>query len=164
MKAKVLFAVIILALATLSIGATHAQSRKKLNQQTMQNLSTAMHGEALAYAKYMAFAEQARKSGNIELADLLEKTAKTERFEHFAEEAKLAGLIGSDSDNLRDAIKGESYETEKMYREFAQQAEQAGDHEAAQRFEEIRQDEAKHRDAFAAALNNLEKRSHGGNR
>jgi rubrerythrin len=42
-----------------------------------------------------------------------------------------------------------------MYREFAEQAEKAGEHEAAQRFEEIRKDEAKHRDAFAAALTSL---------
>jgi rubrerythrin len=164
MKAKVLFAIMIFAPAILSIGFVHAQSDKKLSEQTMQNLSTAMHGEAFAYAKYMAFAEHARKSGDTELADLLEKTAKTEQLEHFAEEAKFAGLVGTSSDNLKDAIKGESYETEKMYREFAQQAEQAGDHEVAQRFEEIRQDEAKHRDAFTAALNNLERKGRGGNR
>lgn len=164
MKVRVLFAVIILALAIPVIRFAHAQNDRKLSEQTMQNLSSAMHGEAFAYAKYMAFAEHARKSGEVKLADFLEQTAKTERFEHFAEEAKLAGLIGSNSDNLKDAIKGESYETETMYREFAKQAEQAGDHEAAQRFEEIRQDEAKHRDAFTAALNNLEKKSHGGNR
>ncbi|MFI5118266.1 MAG: hypothetical protein ACHP8B_16380 [Terriglobales bacterium] len=51
--------------------------------------------------------EHARKSGNKELADLFEKTANTERFEHFAEEAQLAGLFGSDADNWKDAIKGE---------------------------------------------------------
>lgn len=163
MKAKAIFTLVVVGLAILAIRSTHAQNDRKLSEQTMQNLSTAMHGEAFAYAKYMAFAEHARSSGDTELADLLEKTAKTERFEHFAEEAKLAGLIGSDSDNLKDAIKGESYETETMYREFAQQAQQAGDHEAAQRFEEIRQDEAKHRDAFMSALNNLEKKNRGGN-
>jgi rubrerythrin len=141
-----------------TITSVSAKTDKKLSDQTLQKLSTAMHGEAFAYAKYMAFAQHARKMGNMELADLLETTAKTERLEHFAEEAKLAGLVRSDSDNLKDAIKGESYETETMYREFAQQAQQAGDHEAAQRFEEIRQDEAKHRDAFLAALNNLEKK------
>ncbi len=164
MNAKAIFTVIMIGFAILTIKATHAQSDKKWSEQTMQNLSTAMHGEAFAYAKYMDFAEHARKSGDTALADLLEKTAKTERLEHFAEEAKLAGLVGSNSDNLKDAIKGESYETDTMYRDFAQQAEQAGDHEVAQRFEEIRQDEAKHRDAFVAALNHLEKKVHGGNR
>ena len=156
MKANLV--VIATVIAMFTITSVSAKTDKKLSDQTLQKLSTAMHGEAFAYAKYMAFAQHARKMGNMELADLLETTAKTERLEHFAEEAKLAGLVRSDSDNLKDAIKGESYETETMYREFAQQAQQAGDHEAAQRFEEIRQDEAKHRDAFLAALNNLEKK------
>ena len=156
MKANLV--VIATVIAMFTITSVSAKTDKKLSDQTLQKLSTAMHGEAFAYAKYMAFAQHARKMGNMELADLLETTAKTERLEHFAEEAQLAGLVRSDSDNLKDAIKGESYETETMYREFAQQAQQAGDHEAAQRFEEIRQDEAKHRGAFQAALNNLEKK------
>jgi rubrerythrin len=96
--------------------------RRALEQTTLDNLSTAMHGEAFAYAKYLLYAERAHKSGNKELADLFEKNANTERFEHFAEEAELAGLVGSDADNLRDAIKGESYEIDIMYLEFAGQA------------------------------------------
>jgi rubrerythrin len=136
--------------------STQAQTQKKLSPETMQNLSTAMHGEAFAYAKYMAFAERARKSGDDALADLFEKTAAIERFEHFEEEATLAGLVGSDAENLQDAIKGESYETETMYREFSQQAAKAGDHEAAMLFEEIGNDEAKHRDAYVEALKKLQ--------
>jgi rubrerythrin len=125
-------------------------------RKTMENLSTAMQGEAFAYAKYLLYAEHARKSGNKELADLFEKTANTERFEHFAEEAELAGLVGSDADNLKDAIKGESYEIDAMYLEFAQKATVAGDAAAAARFEEIRHDETGHRDAFKIALTKLE--------
>lgn len=128
---------------------------RTLDQKTMDNLSTAMHGEAFAYVKYLLYAEHARKDGNMELAELFEKTANTERFEHFAEEAELAGLVGSDADNLKDALKGESYEIELMYREFAQTAEAAGDRAVADRFEEIRHDEMGHRDAFKIALANL---------
>lgn len=157
MKIKLIFAALIVAVMSLTVELINAESENKMNDQTMKNLSTAMHGEAFAYAKYLLFAEHARQNGNIKVADLFESTAKTERFEHFSEEAQLAGLVGSDSDNLKDAIKGESYETETMYREFAQQAQQAGDHEAAKRFEEIRLDEAKHRDVFNAALSDLKK-------
>jgi rubrerythrin len=39
-----------------------------------------------------------------------------------------------------------------MYRDFALQATAVGDKVAADRFEEIREDEVKHRDAFEAAL------------
>ena len=156
MKLKATFTALALAIVFFTIGHVTAQNEKKMSDKTMENLSTAMHGEAFAYVKYLLYAAHARRGGNAKLADMLEKTAKTERFEHFAEEAELAGLVGSDADNLKDAIKGESYEAETMYREFSQQAEQAGDHQAAQRFEEIRQDEMKHRDAFAAALHTLE--------
>jgi rubrerythrin len=128
-----------------------------VNKTTKDNLSTAMHGEAFAYAKYMLFAERARKSGNTELAQLFEKTANEERLEHFAEEAGLAGIVGNDIDNLRDALGGESYEVETMYRDFAEQAAAVGDKAAADRFEEIRHDEMKHRDRFKEALAKLEK-------
>src|SRR5690242_9480201 len=56
-----------------------------------------------------------------EPAKTFETAAHIERFQHFAEEAELAGLVGSDADNLRDAIKGESYEVETMYRQFSEQ-------------------------------------------
>lgn len=138
------------------------QGNGTLNRETLENLSTAMHGEAFAYVKYLLYAEHARKSGNNELGDLFEKTANTERFEHFAEEAQLAGLVGSDADNLKDAIKGESYEIDTMYLEFAQKATIAGDSAAATRFEEIRHDEKGHRDAFKSALAKLESKPAGG--
>lgn len=132
-----------------------AELHGAFSQTTLDNLSTAMHGEAFAYVKYLLFAERARKSGNEELGDLFEKTAKIERFEHFAEEAQLAGLVGSDADNLKDAIDGESYEVDAMYLEFAEKAKAAGDAAAASRFEEVRHDEMAHRDAFKAALAKL---------
>lgn len=128
-----------------------------MNTTTVENLLTAMHGEAFAYAKYMLYAERARQQGHTELAELFENIAKEERLEHFAEEAELAGLVGTDADNLRNAIDGESYEVETMYREFAEKALAAGDDAAAARFEEIRHDEIKHRDALKAALATIQK-------
>ncbi len=127
-----------------------------MNAKTRENLLTALHGEAFAYAKYMLFAEHARQAGQLELARLFEETARTELSEHFAEEAELAGIVGDDVNNLRDAIGGESYEIETMYREFAEQARVAGDTAAADRFEEVRRDEVKHRAAFKAALERIE--------
>jgi rubrerythrin len=126
-----------------------------MNPQTRQNLLQALHGEAFAFVKYTLFAQHARKAGHEELAALFEKTAQVERLEHFAEEAEIAGLVGSDADNLRDAIEGEAYEVDTMYREFAEQAAAAGDKAAAARFAEVRRDEMGHRDAFKAALQKL---------
>ncbi|HTJ27786.1 MAG TPA: rubrerythrin family protein [Candidatus Limnocylindria bacterium] len=123
-----------------------------MTKQTKENLATAMHGEAFAYAKYTLYAEQARKNGNAELASLFENTARVEFFEHFAEEAQLAGLVGTDAENLRDAIEGETYEVNKMYKKFAKEAAEDGDDEAAARFDEVRTDEASHRAAFESML------------
>ena len=60
-----------------------------MQDQTRQNLCTAMHGEAFAYVKYLLFAEYAREEGRMDLAELFERTAQVERFEHFREEAQL---------------------------------------------------------------------------
>jgi rubrerythrin len=126
-----------------------------MQAQTRANLLTAMHGEAFAFAQYMVFAKQARAQGREEVAALFEATAQVEAFEHFAEEAALAGVGGDGTANLRQAIEGETYEVETMYRQFAEQAEAAGDRDAAARFREILGDERGHRDAFAAALATL---------
>jgi rubrerythrin len=127
-----------------------------MDPTTRDNLLTAMRGEAFAHAKYLLYAERARKNGRPELAALFERTAAVELFEHFAEEAALAGLVGSDADNLRDALAGEAYEVETMYRQFAAQAEAAGEAAAAARFAEVRDDEAAHLRAFEAALRALD--------
>jgi rubrerythrin len=126
-----------------------------MHDTTRKNLQTAMRGEAYAFAKYQLYAQRARQDGRPDLAELFERTAGQERLEHFAEEASLLGLAGTDEENLRDAIAGEAYEVETMYREFAEQAEAVGDAAAADRFREIREDEAGHRDAFEAALTAL---------
>ncbi len=126
-----------------------------MNSQTHDNLLQAMHGEAFAYARYLLFAEQARRNGRPALADLFERTAHTERFEHFAEEAELVGLVGTDEENLRAAIEGEAYEVATMYPGFAEQARQAGDTAAAERFSEIHNDEAGHLANFRQALEQL---------
>jgi rubrerythrin len=127
-----------------------------MNQQTKANLLTALRGEAFAYAKYRLFAEHARQHGRNELADLFDETARIELFEHLAEEAELLGLVGDDATNLQDAMSGEAYEVDTMYRTFAEQAQAAGDTAVAERFTEVREDEMRHREAFAAALGRSE--------
>ncbi len=153
--------ILVTAALFFAVGRMTAEKGSNLAPQTRQDLATAMHGEAFAYAKYSLFAKQAKEHGHTELADLFEKAAETERFEHFAEEARLAGLVASDAENLNDAFSGESYEVDTMYLNFAKQAEASGDKTVASRFEEIRHDEMKHRDAFKAALTKLESKTAG---
>jgi rubrerythrin len=152
MKLKFSVLMLILGAALFMLGRATADKHPTLHPQTKANLSTAMHGEAFAFAKYTMFAEQARRNGNTELADLFEKTAKTEHLEHMREHAALAGVVGSEEENLKDAIKGEDYETKTMYPKFASEAKAVGDLAAANRFEEVGRDEAKHREDFEHAL------------
>jgi rubrerythrin len=152
MKLKFSILMLVLGAALFMLGRATADKHPALHPQTKANLSTAMHGEAFAFAKYTMFAEQARRNGNTELADLFEKTAKMEHFEHLREHAELAGVVGNDEANLKDAIKGEDYETKTMYPKFASEAKAAGDLAAANRFEEVGRDEAKHREDFEHAL------------
>ncbi|MGZ4845362.1 MAG: rubrerythrin family protein [Candidatus Angelobacter sp.] len=156
MKLKFSVLMLVLGAALFVLGRATADKHPALHPQTKANFSTAMHGEAFAFAKYTMFAEQARKNGNTEVADLFEKTAKVEHLEHLREHAELAGVVGTDQENLKDAIKGEDYETKTMYPQFAREAKAAGDLEAAKRFEEVGKDEATHRDAFEHALTVLQ--------
>ncbi|AOP51290.1 rubrerythrin family protein [Streptomyces lydicus] len=111
-----------------------------------------MHGEAYAYATYSLFADQARTQGLPSVQRLFQRTAGVELGEHFAEEARLSGLAGSDAANLQAAMAGEAYESRTMYPTFARQARQDGDTAAADLFSEIAKDEKAHHDAFAKAL------------
>ncbi|NBM19676.1 rubrerythrin family protein [Streptomyces sp. GC420] len=115
-----------------------------------------MRGEAYANASYTFYAAQADRESLPATARLYRKTASVELDEHFREEADLAGVVGTDADNLRDAISGETYETNTMYPTFARQAAADGDHDAAALFTEIAQDEARHLAAFRAALEVVE--------
>jgi rubrerythrin len=148
------------ALMSFGVGAVAlsalAYAAGSLHGSTNKDLMDAMHGEAFANVKYMAYADAARAHGNPQLGDLFERTANVERQQHFAEHAKLAGLVGSDADNLRDAITGENYETTKMYPQMGRRADAAGNKAVAQHFREVGKDEANHRDTFKSALAKLE--------
>lgn len=130
----------------------------QLHESTKADLSSAMHGEAFAYAKYMLYAKQARAEGNTELAALFEHTANVELNNHFATHAYEYGLAGTDQQNLRDSIAGENYETTTMYPEMAKRAQAAGDTKVATVFAAVAKDERTHRDRFTTALNNLASR------
>ncbi len=123
--------------------------------RTRANLDTALHGEALAHAKYMLYAAHARQTGNPALARLFEGTAKVELHEHFASEAVLAGLVRSTRNNLRKAITGEHSEATSLYPGFAKRATAVGDTTVARYFRDTAADEAKHEAAFQRALNQL---------
>jgi rubrerythrin len=142
-----------------AMGAGIATAAGTINSQTKANLDTAMHGEAFATAKYLLYAAKAYATNQPALGAYFEQAARTERTDHFAKEAKLFGLVGTNEANLSDAIAGEDYETTTMYPKFAAEAEAAGDAEAAALFREIASDEAKHRNAFQNFLAKLKEKT-----
>jgi rubrerythrin len=147
------------SLLSLTATSSPQQTPLKLNPQTREHLMTAMHGEAFAYAKYMAYAQRARETGHPDIADLFEQTAKVEHLEHFREMAELAQLAGTDAQNFEDAIRGETQESQTMYPKFADEVVAVGDVAAAERFREISKDEMKRRAMFQDALASLSKKS-----
>ncbi|MFD6323802.1 ferritin family protein [Streptomyces sp. NPDC058442] len=143
-----------LALAAPAGGAPPAPhtAGRALHAQTLADLTTTMRGEAYAHAVYGLFAAEADRQGLPAVGKLFRSTAQTELNEHLHEAATLIGMVGSNAANLRQAIEGETYEHEVMYRRFAEQARADGDLEAAKLFSEIAADEGRHRNAFRAAL------------
>ncbi|MFJ9841616.1 ferritin family protein [Kitasatospora sp. NPDC101155] len=128
---------------------------KVTSAQTKANLDTAMHGEALAHAKYTLYAQHAQQSGNPALARLFTAVSDVELQEHYSGEAALAGTVGTTSQNLATAITGETYESQTMYPTFAQQAKAAGDTAAATLFQHNATDEAGHAQAFQTTRKGL---------
>jgi len=137
------------------VPVTITRSTPACSGQTLTNLLYAMHGEAFAHAKYNLYADHAAQTGHPSIAKLFRGTAQVELREHFAGEAVLAGLVGSNRANLTDAITGETYEAKTMYPGFAHQAAKAGDRHAARLFREIGRDERAHAHAFTAARHRL---------
>jgi rubrerythrin len=126
-----------------------------LGSRTTHNLLVALRGEAFAHARYSSFAAAARERGDERLAAMFEDIAAAELHEHFRELADLAGLVGSDADNLAVALRDEHAEVETSYPEFAAQARADSDEKVAARFEEIAADEREHAEALEAALARL---------
>ena len=93
-----------------------------LADSTRANALSAMHGEALAHAKYLAYATQAQQAGRVQAAQEFTNAAQTEHADHFAREADLIGFGGDIAANLRDAISGETTEVNTTYPGFAKQA------------------------------------------
>jgi len=135
--------------------------------QTEKNLLTAFAGESQARNRYTYFSSQARKEGFVQISAIFEETANQEK-EHakrlfkFLEGGEVeisaafpAGVIGSTSENLKEAAAGENYETTEMYPNFAKVAEEEGFSEIADVFRNIAVAEARHRDRYLALEKNI---------
>lgn len=127
---------------------------KKIDANTLQNLSTAFAGESQANRKYLAFAKKAEEEGYPNIAKLFRSSAEAETI-HALKHLSVAGGVGSTLENLKAAIAGETYEFEEMYPGFISQAEASGEKEAVRTFNLANKAEKVHARLYEEALETL---------
>ena len=125
--------------------------------KTEANLMAAFAGESQARNKYTYYASQARKDGYVQIANIFEETAATEK-EHAKMWFKLlhGGSIPGTAENLEDAAAGENYEWTDMYAGFAKEAREEGFDHIAFLFEEVAKIEKEHEERYRKLLANVE--------
>lgn len=123
--------------------------------QTEKNIQAAFAGESQARNRYTYYAEQARKEGRKEVAELFEKMATNELAHARIFFKLMSGGLGSSETNLIQAASGEGYEWQKMYPDFAAQARADGLGEIATVFEKVAEIERQHEQTFLKTLEDL---------
>ena len=123
--------------------------------KTEENLKAAFAGESQARNKYSFFAKVARDEGYHYIANLFEETARNE-MQHAKDEYRLLKGLEDTKTNLKEAIEGEHYEVIEMYPQFAKEAEEEGNKEAAALFRMIARVEEQHRNRYKKLLEMLE--------
>lgn len=123
--------------------------------RTEANLMSAFAGETQARSKYTYFAQAARNEGFEQIAAIFEETAENEKA-HAYMWFKLLGGLSNTTANLQNAASGEHFEWEDMYRKFAQEAEDEGFSDIAQKFRMVAEIEAWHEKRFLQLLSNTE--------
>ncbi len=136
--------------------------------QTEKNLLTAFAGESQARNRYTYYASKARKDGYVQISDIFTETADQER-EHAKRLFKFleggedeivaafpAGVIGTTSENLKEAAAGEHYEQTEMYPGFAKVAHDEGFSEIASVFEAIANAEKQHEKRYIELAANVD--------
>ncbi len=145
-----------------------AAADKEAAKKVVEDLKAAFTGETTASAKYAAYAEKAKQEGLDNIALLFEAASKAENIHAGNHKAALEQIgetapavdpkfeVNSTSDNLKDAIKGETYESSIMYPSFLKDAGKAGITIASISFNYANKTELKHKALYEGALKALE--------
>ena len=123
--------------------------------KTEKNLMEAFAGESQARNKYNYFASVAKKEGYEQIASIFEETANNEK-EHAKMWFKELKGIGTTKENLLHAALGENYEWTEMYEKFAEEAEEEGFIELANKFRKVAAIEKTHEERYRKRLKNIE--------
>jgi rubrerythrin len=124
--------------------------------KTEHSLREAFAGESQANRRYLAFAKQAEKEGHHQVAKLFRAAAEAETV-HAHAHLRTMGGIRSTTENLKEAIAGETHEFKKMYPEMIEQAKAEGSKTAERSFAYANEVEKIHAQLYQKALENLGK-------
>lgn len=123
--------------------------------KTLENLMAAFAGESQANRKYLSYAKKAEAEGKVNAAKLFKAASDAETL-HALKHFEVAGKIGSTSDNLQDAVNGETYEYKDMYPDFLKAAEEEGNQAAVTSFRYAMEAEKVHAMLYQEALANVD--------
>jgi rubrerythrin len=160
---------------SLSIAAVLLFGCMSKQVRTIENLKAAYNGESTASAKYAAFAEKAKAEGFDTVAVMFMATSKSESI-HASNHLKALEKLGekvsgpqlgtfnvlTTTENLADAIKGETYEINTMYPGFIAEAEKEKAKDAVKSFSWAVDTEKKHAAFYQKALDAISKGSETG--
>jgi len=122
-----------------------------------QSLREAFAGESQANRRYLAFAKQAEKEGHHQVAKLFRAAAEAETV-HAHAHLRTMGGIRSTTENLKEAIAGETHEFKKMYPGMIEAAKAEGNKAAERSFTYANDVEKIHAELYQKALGNLGKK------
>lgn len=126
-----------------------------MDQKTLENLKEAFAGESQANRKYLAFALKAEQEGYINAAKMFKAAAEAETIHAHAHLKAMQG-IGTTAENLKEGVKGETFEFESMYPKMVEEAEAAGEKEALKSFTYAMKAEEVHARLYQQILDNLD--------
>ncbi len=124
--------------------------------KTLENLKTAVAGEAQARTKYNIYGDIARKEGFDEIADIFDRTADNERAHAELWLYLLSdGIPANTVKALENAAGGEHYEWTDMYANFAQTARDEGFDNIAALFDMVGQIEKEHETRYRTLIDRI---------
>lgn len=122
--------------------------------RTEDYLKEAFAGESQANRKYLAFAEKAKRDGYVQAARLFLAVAEAETV-HAHNHMRALKAVNVTSENLKEAISGETHEFMKMYPEMLTTAQAEGNKDAERSFKYALEVEKIHEKLYSAMLATL---------
>ena len=123
--------------------------------KSQEHLGEAFAGESQANRKYLAFAEKADREGHPQVAKLFRAAAAAETV-HAHAHLRTMGGINNTTENLKEAIAGETHEFKSMYPEMIAAAQAEGNKAAERSFTYANEVEKIHAALYQKALDNLD--------